>query len=323
MKTNQYSWLLTLLVLPAITGLSQSNSPLTDSIPYDLYPQVLETRPELPSPVSTATGETYVVAVTSGGKYAVIPVTLDNELSFCRQLVVDTADFPVLAETGLHSAERLETMTSITGRSLDEITRLGRPGGLSQGGFMAEDENIRSVLTGDNRLVSQLGLTHPALAEPLFHVLNMMATDLSLNRWNMAKHRWDNIRYFYYYDQVVHVMAEDTKGGQQSIFDDGIEGGFFIKIWRELESEERQYLQEQYAHLPPEAFQELRTRLSSLNTGEMQPQYIIRYGFYEGHTYWRTDPLTIAFIFGLKSLEELDRAVEGRLYERLTTHYVE
>jgi hypothetical protein len=39
----------------------------------------------------------------------------------------------------------------------------------------------------------------------------------------------------------------------------------------------------------------------------------MRYGFYEGHTFWRVDPVAMAFIFGFKSLEELDGIFEGKL----------
>lgn len=53
----------------------------------------------------------------------------------------------------------------------------------------------------------------------------------------------------------------------------------------------------------------------------MHPQYIMRYGFYEGHTYWRTDPVAIAFIFSLKDLEEMEEAFPTKLYEILTGHF--
>jgi len=46
----------------------------------------------------------------------------------------------------------------------------------------------------------------------------------------------------------------------------------------------------------------------------MLPYYIMRYGFYEGHTDYRADPIAIAFIFGMRSLEEIEAAFEGRLY---------
>jgi len=45
------------------------------------------------------------------------------------------------------------------------------------------------------------------------------------------------------------------------------------------------------------------------------------YGFYEGHTQWRADPLAIAFIFGLRSLEALEKAFPGRLYQVMTKHF--
>jgi hypothetical protein len=60
----------------------------------------------------------------------------------------------------------------------------------------------------------------------------------------MARRQWEHISYFFYNSRKVMVKAEDTKGGQQSIFADGIGGGFFIQLWRELTPAERQFLQE-------------------------------------------------------------------------------
>ena len=67
----------------------------------------------------------------------------------------------------------------------------------------------------------------------------------------------------------------------------------------------------------------LLDKLSFINSAEMEPYYIQWYGFYEGHTFWRTDPLASAFIFGLKSIEEMERAFPGRLYQVLTTEFTE
>ena len=36
------------------------------------------------------------------------------------------------------------------------------------------------------------------------------------------------------------------------------------------------------------------------------PFYIMRYGFYEGHTSYRADPIAIACIFGLRSLQQIE-----------------
>jgi len=188
---------------------------------------------------------------------------------------------------------------------------------------MAQDENIISVIKADNRLVSQLGLTHPQLAKPLFHLLNLMDTDLSLNRWNMARHRWDNIQYFFYNGHKIFVDVADTKGGQKSIFNDNIEGGFHIKLWREPDAEELQFIEKNYGQLLPSELETLKRLLSFINTGEMEPQYIMRYGFYEGHTFWRTDPIAIAFIFGLQNLYEIEKAFKEKLYKILTNHFTD
>jgi hypothetical protein len=320
LKINLIAFLV--LIANSLT-LAQDDYIQFDKIQYNIYPEVNKSKPELPSPFKTKDDREFVIAFTKENKFAIVPVTLSNHREICPQLIVDTADFPLLAQAGLHSEERLNQIKSITGRSIDKITELGRPDGLSQAGFLAQDENIIAVIKGDNRIVSQLRLTHPQLAKPLFHVLNMVDTDLSLNRWNMAKHRWENIQYFFYNNCTVFVEAEDTKGGQKSIFEDKIEGGFYIKIWREFDKEEIKLLKDRYRHLPASKFDSLKTLLSFINTGEIEAQYIMRYGFYEGHTFWRTDPISISFIFGIKTLAEIEKVFEGELYEILTNHFTE
>lgn len=145
--------------------------------------------------------------------------------------------------------------------------------------------------------------------------------DLSLNRWNMARHQWENIKCFYYHDQVVHIEAFDTKGGQKSIFNDDIEGAFHIRIWHELEEKEMAFIKDHYGHLSNEAIEVFIRRLTCMNIGEMQPQYIMRYGFYEGHTFWRTDPVALSFIFGFMKLSELHQLFAGQLDKKLMSHH--
>lgn len=65
----------------------------------------------------------------------------------------------------------------------------------------------------------------------------------------------------------------------------------------------------------------LLKKLSHIHTGEMVPYYIMRYGFYEGHTDYRADPIAIAWIFGLRSLEQIEAAFSGRLDKVLTHHF--
>ena len=67
----------------------------------------------------------------------------------------------------------------------------------------------------------------------------------------------------------------------------------------------------------------LLKKLSHLHISEMAPYYIKRYGFYEGHTDYRADPIAIAWIFGLRSIEQIEAAFQGRLTEALTQHFTQ
>ena len=321
MSINRRFFHLLLIAVIVIQCTSKNQKIDLTLLPYKIYPEVNSDKPDLESPFCSQDNEEYVIAITKEKTFAIIPVILSNEKGICKQLVVDTLDFPDLAKSGIHAEAQLDQIKTITGWSLDTISHLGRPERLSHGGFMAEDEDILSVIRSDNRIVKKLGLKHRELAKPLFHVLNMMDMDLSLDRWNMARHRWDNITSFHYNGNIVYVEAYDTKGGQRSIFNDSIEGAFHIKLWHEFSQEETEYLNQHYAHLSEEEMEEFKARLSFLNIGEIQPQYIMRYGFYEGHTFWRACPVAISYIFGFISLEELDKLFEGDLFKIISSHY--
>ena len=66
---------------------------------------------------------------------------------------------------------------------------------------------------------------------------------------------------------------------------------------------------------------ELLQLFSHIHTGEMVAYYIMRYGFYEGHTGYRADPIALALIFGLRSIEEIEDAFKGSLYNAFTQHF--
>ena len=117
------------------------------------------------------------------------------------------------------------------------------------------------------------------------------------------------------------VDARGTRGGQESIFGDGVVGSIHIEIKRAPELVEEEFLRKKYGHLPAARMEALLSALLRLQTGEIQPQYIMRYGFYEGHTVWRTGPIAIAFIFGLRDLGEMERAFPRRLDHVLLDHF--
>lgn len=200
---------------------------------YPLYPETLDSLPEISSPYMTDEGVEIVVILTEDKKYMLIPVAVENgkplnyeqrQWGKGRQLDVDAEDFPTLAETGLHSEMEMDQTKMITGRSVVEITELGRPGRLSGAGFIAADEDIISVLSGDNRLVNKLGLTHPQMARPLYHVWNMILTDYELEKLGRF---WEHC--ILYNEKKVFIKAEGSRGWQESLFNDEILGMYQMK----------------------------------------------------------------------------------------------
>lgn len=301
-------------------GHPQEAIPAEESL--KLFPHVYERMPQIPSPYTMKDGTEIVVAFMKSEKYACFPVTVENgrPLVYSRgtgqrdkgkQREADAADFPTLAETGLHSEIELDQTKTITGRSVAVITEIGRPERSSGAGFMAHDEDILSVLRGDNRLVQQMGLTHPQMAKALFHV------------WNLVFVPYQDIAFLLYNGQRIYFEIQGSKGWQDSIFNDEVEGQYTLKIWRELEPGEKAFINRTYPDPDDKSMARLIGTLSRIDTGEMAFYYIMRYGFYEGHTDFRTDPVAVAFIFGLRSLEEIENAFERNLDKVLNEHFSE
>jgi HEAT repeat protein len=301
---------------------AEDTSPVTfEDKSYALCPHRFDVRPSMPSPYTTDDGREIVVTSTKDGKYMLVPVTLANAERKGKQLYVNADDFPTLARTGFHCEQELDRTRIITGRSIAEITELARPDRLSTSGFLAEDEDIISVLKGDNRCARSLGLSHAQLATPLFHVLNLTARNQEQdNHLSYQSHRAEYPPFFYN-GRKISVRVEYTRGGQESIFADGLDGALGIEISRDLRQQEKDYIHSRYSHLSRQQREVLAKKLSSMFIGEMTMQYVKRYGFYEGHTGWRADPIAIAFIFGMKELEQIDAAFDARLFDALTGHF--
>jgi len=307
---------------------------LTDPVngkEYPLYPEILPQKPTIPSPYTTNDGQEYLVVGTHDGRFALVRATLTNQgilppnakkwrIMHGNQLHIDGNDFPYLVLDGLHNEESLKQIRTITWKSVDEITAEGRPNQSSGVGFMAEDEDLISVLIGANRLVSKLGLTHPSVARITFHVYNTLIQETMQGSIRNPDTQ-NQIVEIFYNGQTVRIKAWGTKGHQESLFNDEIRGLMQFELWRELSEKEDELLQKRYARLSRQQMKELKHRLTFIHTGEMVPYYIMRYGFYEGHTDYRADPIAIAWLFGLKSLEELDETFDGKLYETLTAHF--
>jgi len=295
---------------------------------YPTYPQQIKEKPSIPSPVES-NNETWILGKVNDGGFMIIPVTVkDGPLNIpCHysfigrgmETYINSEDFPLLANKGLHDDEKLKSVTMVTGRLAKDITQIGRPQGASWSGFMAKDESLQSVLIGDNRLVKAMKLKHSDLAKPLFHIWNLVVVEHEHNRMTYQGPSFISILYNGY-EVVLNIRC--TKCFQYSIFYDNLQCTYDMKIGRNLTQDEEAYIDKRYVRLPESQLAAIKMKLSEINVGEIIPYYIQRYGFYEGHTMWRADPLAIAFIFGIKSLEELEMTFPGNLNEILFQHYV-
>lgn len=305
-KTSLILTLVIIFLLIPVSLLCEEGKPV-------IFPNLYTSRPGIPSPCIFGTfgeytyGEYITIRIPSGNKYAVIPVTQeDGEIYSCmyfktgkgRQLYVGDMDFRSLGKTGLHSDIELDNKKYITGRKIDLINYIARPGRFSYSGFIGKDEDIISVLKNDNRIVKKLGFLHKDLAKPLFHLWNLI-----LGKYIDGRYQKDIT--IYYNGNKVILNAEGGKGYQESIFHDEIEGRWNIKISRKFKQEEVDLLKKSYPGHTPEKMLKLQTKLTSIRISEMNPFYIMRYGFYEGNTEFRADPVAISLIFGLRSLKEI------------------
>ncbi|UCH13941.1 MAG: hypothetical protein JSV22_12650 [Bacteroidales bacterium] len=335
MKTNlrfQKKLYKTFLLLFAIL-LFSARLAITQDFSPKLYPYIYDSLPEIASPFTMDGNIETILVVTKSDQYGIVPVTMENgkpllysykvgtHMGKDHQMHIDAGDFPDLAKTGLHSEDQLDTKEMITGIPIDVINCTGRPNAYSISGFMADDEDIISVLKGDNHLVRTMGLTHPQMAKPLFHIWNLILKEIELGNW--GGRYYENIKHIYYNGNSLNFNVSGSKGWQISIFFDEVQGRYNIHIDRELTSDEEKYLAEKYSHLNDEEMAVLIHKLTNLDISEMLPYYIMRYGFYEGHTDdYRCDPIAIASIFGLRSIEEINNSFQGDLYNTLTRHFI-
>lgn len=313
-----------------ITLLSSCNSETgihESDIKY--YPYEYSEKPDITSPYVTEDKTELLLCKTSNSKFTILPVTVENGKPFNykgkirgkgNQLFVNEKDFPSLAKTGLHSTEELHNTISITERSIAEITMSGRPERLSGSGFMAADEDIVSVLLGDNELVKKMDLKHSDLAKTIFHLWNILQEKEVIEiESGISSIGIDTI---FYNNRVIKYKVPSCRGWQYSLFNDSILGECHLEVQVDLNKSERDYILENYTHLSVDELTDFVERLTHIHTGEMVAYYIQMYGFYEGHTGFRADPVSLAYIFGLKSLQEIDQDFNGELYKVLTSHHV-
>ena len=309
----------------------QFHLPTVDAENFQFAPDHYSTPPAMPSPAMSEKNRELVMVEMKNSRYSWVDATVENGTPFDykrqlygkgNQLLADAKDFPDLARRGIHDEMTLRNTKIITGRSVSQITIDGRPWGSSGVGFMAEDETIMSVIHKDNETVKKLNLTHPDIARPLFHLWNILREFKKIQTSGVTGEHSEPVALIYNGNRVL-IKITGSRGWQESIFHDEILGSGHIEMWRELNTRELEFLKKNYGHLPNDLFYKLVQMISHIHTGEMVFFYINRYGFYEGHTEYRVDPVSAAFIFGLKSINDVHKVCGKDLYRYFTTHFTQ
>jgi hypothetical protein len=303
-----------LKIVVFLTVLSFNSNGCSQDI--ELYPKKYITLPGIPSPSRLKNGTEVIISLDDTGEFSVLPVTQEKgEIYSCLYDFNGKGDqvWNYFVKTGLHSEDELNKKTMITGRSIEVINFISKPNRFSYKGFLAEDEDIISVLKGDNKIVKSMGMVHSQMAKPMFHVWNTILANYFEEKDTAT---------IYYNSNIVRFNREWCNGYQESVFHDEIEGRHSIHIWRELSKDEIKYLNLKYNKLTETQFKILIEKLTHLFVSEITPFYIMRYGFYEGHTAYRADPIAIAVIFGFKSINDIDSVFNNNLYDALNQHFI-
>jgi len=84
------------------------------------------------------------------------------------------------------------------------------------------------VLHGDNELVRRLGLKHPDLARPLFHVWNLLLREFELESWAVQ----DDVGSFWYHRRRFTFGHSGPKVSRKPSSTTRSRARFDIELWR-------------------------------------------------------------------------------------------
>jgi hypothetical protein len=177
----------------------------------------------------------------------------------------------------VNSDDSIRQLTTLTGLTIAEIEDRARPCHCSKwqdcsvDGFLGENEGFITRLLEDNLFVRQKQLTHQKIAKPLF-ILATMNKDYC----HIAQETGDFKTGQCLLNKITFsVSINCTNGYQESIFNDHLRSSCIVNA---VKMPQRQNL----------SFDQV-----------LLPNYIDRYGFYEGHTIYRVAPQTIIDFFEL------------------------
>jgi hypothetical protein len=166
---------------------------------------------------------------------------------------------------GKNATELIKRVTEINGKSIADLEKAMRPGAASEEGFLGMDEQLLDVMATDNRyVIEELGSTHQELARHL-HAMGAV--------WGWQDKNKQLEAPFLYHGRKFKVVGIDTRGFQDSPFDDGTKSGSNVTVHNLSNGKKVEY-------------------------GLLVPYMVERYGFYEGKgTSYRLDPRKVAEVF--------------------------
>ncbi len=171
---------------------------------------------------------------------------------------------------GTNSTSLIRQLSHINGLSITRLEAIMRPGKSSKAGFLGPKESLLDIMAADNEyVVGELGLTHQELARHL----HAMGVIVALVRKDLLpKDRGAPVE-FTYHGRRFRAQRQDTRGFQDSPFEDGTKSGSNVDVKNLDSGKEIRY-------------------------GLLVPFMVDRYGFYEGKgTSYRVEPRQVVEVF--------------------------
>jgi len=210
----------------------------------------------------------YGIEIANGSQHVHRELTPDEVGVKPLQEVVDGSGFVI---GGRNTTDKIVSLNVINSLSIQQLEALMRPGvygggrrdshGISDAGFLGEDESLLQVMAMDNNFVLSRGLTHQQIASPLLYAMNFYEKGFG------NSFLFNNVEY--------KIDATSYRGSQESPFYDGTysDTNFWVTNTQTGKT---------------------------IGFSGLIPEMIQRYGFYEGRgTSYRLEPQDIIELFAL------------------------
>lgn len=211
----------------------------------------------------------------------------------------------------------LDSLTHLNGVPIATIEARAKPGGWSTGGFIGRDETFLGVLQRDWKTISLLGLTHTEMADHLrtiragaraFYGEQSGVTSYDYTQFPGMKALVEGMHgaSFVHRPQTIRVTVETYGGHQEDIFKTG--GRMQLNQGVVVDSEWNWCRDFVYQNT---------TTGQKITVPYGLFEYIRRYGFYEGTTAYRVDPLQLISVITGERREDIQMFLQMREVEAL------